>query len=198
MIVNYPYSHHVTHSDRRDGQVIQALVRAGHGLSAKGIREAFAFMFQTATPIFINGRSGGQDLWDMLPGVKRELTWARLLPDAVFFELFSCLVEARYRWEEKPRDPFFNYDQYPPLVLELIRFRKAVGDCPQQDSENQPEYTSWILVDAQIYNNLAGGLEEDEDKETGEADGREGLVAPMGQMTIEQAEAAADMMQIDD
>jgi hypothetical protein len=84
------------HRERRDKQVVNALKGAGYEMSAAGIRRALIPMFQIATPIFIDARAEGKGLWDMLPEVKRELDWARPLPETVFLEFFACLIEARY------------------------------------------------------------------------------------------------------
>ncbi|KAI1168271.1 hypothetical protein F5B18DRAFT_597757 [Nemania serpens] len=176
------------HRIRRDVQVTQALLDNGFEISTTGLCEAFVPMFQIATPIFIDARAEGKSLWDMLSEVKKELSWARLLPEAVFLELFSSLVKARYDWEKRPQPPFFKYDEYSSLVLELIRFRKAVRDCPQEDNPTGAEYISWILIDAEIYNALAGGLEEDDDvdmKEPDEPDEPDKLIPPMKNMTME-------------
>ncbi|KAI8955127.1 hypothetical protein F4801DRAFT_602783 [Xylaria longipes] len=156
-------------------------------------------MFQIATPIFIDARAEGKDLWDMLPIVQQQLDWGRLLGEPVFLELFTRLIEARYRWKEKPVHPFFEYDQYTPLVVELVQFRKAVGDCPQEDRLSGRNYNSWILADAEVYNGLAGGVDED-DGDTGviQPDECDDLVPPMQKMTIEKLEEHPDAMQLDD
>ncbi|KAI1108069.1 hypothetical protein F5Y14DRAFT_445764 [Nemania sp. NC0429] len=188
--VTYASKYLLMHRKRRETRVTQALLDAGFEISTDGLCEAFVPMFQIATPIFIDARAEGQSLWDMLPEVKRELSWARLLPDAVFFEFFTLLVKARFDWEKRPLPPFFNYDQYSSLVLELIRFRKAVGDCPQDDGLTSSDYVSWILTDAVFYNELAGGWYEDEDEEANEEEAEEPdeldeLVPPMQNMTME-------------
>ncbi|KAI2624767.1 hypothetical protein GGS21DRAFT_493776 [Xylaria nigripes] len=151
--------------DRRDLKVVNALKQTGYELSKSGIERAFRPMFPIATQVFFQARSDGKDLWDMLPEVQRTQKWARLLPEAVFLELFSRFVEARYLWEKDPKYPYFEYDQYCPIVFELVRFRKMVGDCSRIDFISGVDYTSWILTDAQIYNELAGGLNEDSDDE---------------------------------
>ncbi|KAJ8132840.1 hypothetical protein O1611_g782 [Lasiodiplodia mahajangana] len=100
------------------------------------------------------------------------------------------------------------WDMLPEVKRELdwaqlVRFRKAVGDCPQEDNRERPDYVSWILVDAEIYNVLASGLDEDEDEdesedqEMGECDEREDLVPPMQKMTMETSEGPSDAMDID-
>ncbi|KAI0552657.1 hypothetical protein F4679DRAFT_44522 [Xylaria curta] len=103
----------------------------------------------------------------------------------MFFELFTRLIESRYRWEKKPVSPFFDYYQYNSMVVELVKFRKAVGDCPQEDSYDGPSYTSWILTDAEIYNELSGGLDEgDEDTKIIQPDERDNLIPPMQMMVM--------------
>ncbi|KAI1201370.1 hypothetical protein F5X97DRAFT_320452 [Nemania serpens] len=189
--MKYPSKIQLMHRLRRDIQVTKALLDAGFEISTPGLCEAFVPMFQIATPIFIDARAEGKSLWDMLPEVKKELSWARSLPEAVFFEFFTSLVKARFDWEERPLPPFFKYDQYSSLVLELIRFRKAVGDCPQEDDLTGSGYVSWILVDAEFYNVLAGGLEEDEDVNIDEPDmpdERDKLIPPMKNMTVQSVD----------
>ncbi|KAJ8121126.1 hypothetical protein ONZ43_g2344 [Nemania bipapillata] len=150
------------HSSRRDNQVTEALKRAGYQLSTADLRRALTPMFRIATPIFVIARLEGKDLWDMLPE------------------------------EKKPMPPFFDHKNNPPLVVEIVRFRKAVGDCPQEGSLDHPDYKSWILVDADIYNILAGGLdmeididEDEEDEDMGERDERNHLIESMQEMTLE-------------
>ncbi|KAI0472526.1 hypothetical protein F4859DRAFT_522423 [Xylaria cf. heliscus] len=182
----------------RDKQVSNALTSSGYELSTTGIHQAFAPMFQIAVPIFIDARAEGKDLWDILPIIQRKLDWARRLAESVFFELFTRLVEARCRWEQKPVPPFFDYHQYTPLVIKLVQFRKVVGDCPQEDSLSGPEYKSWILADAEVYNVLAGGIyEDDEDMGTIQHDECDGLIAPMANMVIKKPEEYADEMELD-
>lgn len=168
-------------------RVTKALVDTGFEISTAGLCEAFVPMFQIATPIFIDARAEGKNLWDMLPEVQKELSWARLVPQAIFLELFTSLVKARHDWEKSPQAPFFDYAEYSSLVLELIRFRKAVGDCPQQDDLTSSDYSSWIIVDNDFFN-LASGLDEDEDvdiDEPAEPDERNKLISPMSHMTVE-------------
>lgn len=94
--------------------------------------------------------------------------------------------------------PFFDYDQYTPLVVELVRFRKAVGDCPQEDSLSGPNYESWIMADAEVYNVLAGGIhEDDEDTGTIQHDERDDLIQPMTKMAIETLEERLVAMELD-
>lgn len=95
--MTYREKNRVLHQTRRDKQVENALRDTGYDLSAAGLRRAFLPMIQLATPIFIDARAKGKDLWDMLPVVQQQLDWARRLGESVFFELFTCLVEARYR-----------------------------------------------------------------------------------------------------
>ncbi|KAI0117822.1 hypothetical protein GGR51DRAFT_500250 [Nemania sp. FL0031] len=95
-IVIYQSKHRLLHRHRRDALVADALKGAGYQLTKTDIRRAFVPMFQIATPIFIDARAESKSLWDMLSEVKRELDWARALSEAVFLELFTCLVEARF------------------------------------------------------------------------------------------------------
>ncbi|KAI1745277.1 hypothetical protein F4680DRAFT_401636 [Xylaria scruposa] len=191
--VNYQEKR-VMHRDRRDKKVCDALKEAGYELSVAGLRQAFTPMFQIATPVFIDARAKCKDLWDMLAIVQQQLDWARLLSEPVFFELFTRLIESRYRWEKKPVFPFFDYHLYNPMVVELVKFRKAVGDCPQEDSFDGPNYTSWILTDAEIYNELAGGLHEnDGDTRMIQPDERDDLIPPMQIMTIDKDDLVPSM-----
>ncbi|KAH8162158.1 hypothetical protein CIB48_g6091 [Xylaria polymorpha] len=178
--MTYREKNRVLHQTRRDKQVENALRDTGYDLSAAGLRRAFLPMIQLATPIFIDARAKGKDLWDMLPVVQQQLDWARRLG------------------ESKPVPPFFDYDQYTPLVVELVRFRKAVGDCPQEDSLSGPNYESWIMADAEVYNVLAGGIhEDDEDTGTIQHDERDDLIQPMTKMAIETLEERLVAMELD-
>ncbi|TRX92239.1 hypothetical protein FHL15_006854 [Xylaria flabelliformis] len=194
MTVNYLGKKRVMSRSYRDKQVCDALKAAGYDLSTAGLRQAFTPMFQIATPVFIDARAKHRDLWDMLATVQQQLDWARLLGFSVFFELFTRLIESRYRWEKRPVYPFFDYHLYNPIVVELVKFRKAVGDCPQEDSLDVPDYTSWILTDAEFYNELAGGLDE-EDGGTGmiQPDERDDLIPPMQMMAIEKDDLVPSM-----
>ncbi|KAI0438438.1 hypothetical protein F4803DRAFT_569628 [Xylaria telfairii] len=169
--MTYQWENRILHQRRRDAQVANALKNTGYDLSAAGLRRAFIPMFQLATPIFIDGRAEGKDLWDMLSVVQQQLDWARRLGGSVFFELFTCL--------------------YTLLVVQLVQFRKAVGDCPQEDSLSGPNYESWILADAEVYNVLAGGIYEDnEDIERMQHNECDDLIPQMTRMTIEKSEEA--------
>ncbi|KAI0392842.1 hypothetical protein F5Y17DRAFT_434903 [Xylariaceae sp. FL0594] len=139
-------------------------------------------MFRAATNVFVAAREKNatlddddeeQDLWDMVSTLQAQLPWVQQqhVPEAVFFEFFTCLVKARAEWELNPTYPYDRWDEYDPAILELIKFREAVGD---RGSE-----TSWILTDAIIYNEMADGLgegEEEEEEQGGEGQ-NEGMVA---------------------
>ncbi|KAI1148389.1 hypothetical protein F4825DRAFT_454526 [Nemania diffusa] len=184
--MKYQAGHQIMHRMRRDVQVAQALMVAGYQISPADICRALIPMFQIATPICVDARADGKSLWDMLSEVQQELDWARTLPEA----------------EKSPLPPFFDYANYSALVVELVRFRKAVRDCPQEDNIDCPSYVSWILVDAQIYNELAGGLDEDDeeeedDGEVGEPSGHDHLIQPMKEVTIESPKEQLDAMDLD-
>ncbi|KAI0098066.1 hypothetical protein GGR51DRAFT_565955 [Nemania sp. FL0031] len=149
------------HNRRRDKRVSDALLAAGYKMEGKVITQILVNMFRTATPIVIEGRANGEDLWDILPRVQLQIDWARTLPQPIFFELVVCFVEARHQWEKEPVYPFDYYEMYNPAVLELITFRKAIGDYG-------PGGSSWVLVDAVFFNELARGfnIDEEEDEET--------------------------------
>ncbi|KAI0205549.1 hypothetical protein F4808DRAFT_472233 [Astrocystis sublimbata] len=193
----------LTHRRRRDEQIANALLDSGYTLCSSDLCRAFTPMFQLATPICIKGRAEGKDLWDMLPLVQRKLDWACTLGESVFLELFTQLIEARTRWEQKPTTPYFDYDKYYDVVLELIKFRKAVGDCPLEDSLVPQDNTSWILTDAGVYNELAGGLYKDEVPSLGQDEEHNESILPLQNMTFEkpreeeQEEEDPDAMQLD-
>ncbi|KAI1754801.1 hypothetical protein F4782DRAFT_552739 [Xylaria castorea] len=195
--MKYLDANRVMHGSRRDKQVCDALKNTGYELSAAGLRRAFVPMFQMATPVFIDARAKGEDLWDMFATVQHQLDWACLLGESVFFELFTRLIESRYLWEEKPVSPFFEYHHYASVVVELVKFRKAVGDCPQDDSLEGPNYQSWILADAEVYNVLAGGIEENGDTGIIQPDERDDLIPPMQKMAIDKPEQDSSSMQLD-
>ncbi|KAJ2997183.1 hypothetical protein NUW58_g726 [Xylaria curta] len=147
------------HRTRRDRQVADALKESGYELSAVGVSQAFTLMFRIATPIFIDARAEEKDLWDILPAVKKELDWGRLLPEAVFLELFTRLVEARWLWEQRPGFLLYSHS---PLARTIAEFREMIRDC---DSNS----VSWILTHADIYNDLAHGMDEDNEGDVGAA-----------------------------
>ncbi|KAI0966664.1 hypothetical protein F4678DRAFT_269894 [Xylaria arbuscula] len=128
------------------------------------ISGAFTDMFQVAGSIVHNGHWWGFDLWDILPLVQGEINWAQELPEAVFFELFTCLVEARHEWlktlPSPPRPRYFNR-----FIHQMDIFRRRVGDCRCAEDYHKGEPVSWILVDAVFFNELASGLELDDDEE---------------------------------
>ncbi|KAJ8133342.1 hypothetical protein O1611_g281 [Lasiodiplodia mahajangana] len=146
------------HSRRRDKRVADALKAAGYEMKHAVITRVLVNMFRTATPIVAEGRANGEDLWDILPRVQLQIDWARTLPQPVFFELVACFVEARHEWEKAPVYPFDYYELYNPMVLELIKFRKSIGDYG-------PGGSSWVLVDAVFFNELARGFNIDEDED---------------------------------
>ncbi|KAI1342738.1 hypothetical protein F5Y15DRAFT_412422 [Xylariaceae sp. FL0016] len=158
--LTYPFRPLITHTNRRDKMIVEALKATGYEEEKSGIRRALVPMFERAIPIMVQGRAASKDLWDMLQELRQQLHWAAKLPGGVFLELFVRLVEARQKWAAAPVPPFFDYSQYDDVVLALVNFRKAVGDCPQNDDEK--DESSWILAEAFIYNELAGGLDEDE------------------------------------
>ena len=80
------------------------------------------------------------------------------MPEAIFFEMFVFLIEARCEWEKNPTDPYYRYEEYNPAILELIAFRKSVGDG---DTIGE----SWLDTNAVFFNKLAGGFDVDEDED---------------------------------
>ncbi|KAI1433151.1 hypothetical protein GGR50DRAFT_705686 [Xylaria sp. CBS 124048] len=186
----YPEGDVLLHSVSRDKKVYRALRATGCRATTSSVQSAFVRMFQLATPICIKGRAEGKSLWDMLPELKGKLDWGRRLAEAVFLGIFTRLVEARHRWEENPLPPFADHSKYSALVLEIMRFLEAVKDCSGNGSRGRPTLTSWILTDAMIYNELAGGkyLSEDEDGDVEMADANpaEGLIQPMVRMTLDE------------
>ncbi|KAI1120673.1 hypothetical protein F5Y10DRAFT_272850 [Nemania abortiva] len=177
----YQSQYRIMHRESHDEIVVNALRDAGYQLSAKDFHRAFVPMFQIATPIFINARGTDDDLWDMLEKLEGELDWARAIPNTVFFELFTSLVEAH------------------PLVVELVQPRKAVRDCPQEDGIERPDCDSWILTDAVIYNEIAGGFDDDEEEDEGmnEPDKCNGFIPPTEKMTMDPPEEQSDAMDLD-
>ncbi|KAK5625322.1 hypothetical protein RRF57_001038 [Xylaria bambusicola] len=146
------------HHIRRDTRVADALRATGYDIKLVVLTEVLMHLFKTATPLVIKGRADGEDLWDILPHVQREIDWASKVPKATFFEMFVCLIEARCEWEKNPEYPYYRYELYNPAVLELIAFRESVGDCGTIGE-------SWIVTDAVFFNELAGGLDIDEDED---------------------------------
>ncbi|KAI0814207.1 hypothetical protein GGR55DRAFT_676342 [Xylaria sp. FL0064] len=156
--MKYQSTSRLMHSNRRDKRVTDALKAAGYEITRAAITEVLVHMFQIATPIVTGARAENEDLWDVLPRVQSQLDWAHKLPEPIFFELFVCLIEARNKWEEGPKFPYESYELYNKAVLELIEFRKSTGDYGANNG-------SWILTDALIFGDLAGGVDSDEDED---------------------------------
>ena len=152
------------HDVRRENRVLDALESVGCEMVRRSVTHTFADMFRVAGPIVSTKRAKGHDLWDILPFVQCEVNWARKLPEAIFFELFTCLIEARHEWLKNLDSPprFRDNDRF---VYQIDAFRRKVGDCPKEASHRRGERSSWILVDAVFFNELAGGLDVDEDEE---------------------------------
>ncbi|KAI1176504.1 hypothetical protein F4777DRAFT_597636 [Nemania sp. FL0916] len=152
--LTYQSPFRVLHHQRRDKQVCDALLAAGYEITGPVITQLLINIFRIATPIVLS-RASGESLWDVLGRVQRQIDWARGLSHTIFFELFTCLIEARYRWEKQPTEPYMNFELYNPAVLELIGFLDDVGDHAWD------RRSSWILADAIIFNEMARGLDDD-------------------------------------
>ncbi|KAJ3568214.1 hypothetical protein NPX13_g6498 [Xylaria arbuscula] len=156
--MKYESSHRLLHNDRRESRVADALRAAGYEITPASITEVLIHLFKTATPLVVKGRADGEDLWDILPLVQKEIDWASKVPEATFLEMFVCLIEARCQWEKNPVYPFDRYELYNAAVLALIAFRTAVGDCNIVGE-------SWIVTDAVFFNELAEGFDIDDDED---------------------------------
>ncbi|TGJ79377.1 hypothetical protein E0Z10_g9397 [Xylaria hypoxylon] len=150
------------HDIRRDERVMEALEAAIHRKLYRSVSHAFIEMFRVAGPLVGSAHSQGLDLWDVLPRVQHEINWARNLPQAIFFELFTCLIKARNQWKKNPKLSHFSPEN-ARLVREIDAFRRNVGDYPK-DASRSGEHVSWILVDAVFFNELARGFDVDEDE----------------------------------
>ncbi|TGJ82734.1 hypothetical protein E0Z10_g6035 [Xylaria hypoxylon] len=193
--MKYQSSKRLMHHIRRDKRIGDALQASGYEITRHVITQVLANMFHTATPIVAAGYANGEDLWDMLPRVQRQIDWAQDLPESIVFELFVCLIEARHEWEKKPQYPYYEYRLYNPAVLELVAFRTAIGDYGAN-------HVSWVLTDAVFFNELARGLDDDDEDEYvtfGDTDNDEcqkenqdpmvtDVIQPLAQMKIEQDE----------
>ncbi|KAF2970356.1 hypothetical protein GQX73_g3233 [Xylaria multiplex] len=157
--------------DRRVGEALQA---ATYQKTHRSVSHAFANMFRVASPIVSKAHSQDLDLWDALPLAQHEISWARNLPQAIFFELFTCLIEARQTWQMNPK-PYSWPSESDPLVCEIDAFRKTVGDGPKNPCSCHGDHTSWVLVDAVFFNELASGfnINEDEDEDAEMCDARD-------------------------
>ncbi|KAI3321832.1 hypothetical protein HD806DRAFT_523761 [Xylariaceae sp. AK1471] len=182
----------VMHSTRRDQRVASSIAAARYELTPTSVSLLLARMFEIAAPIVVESHAKGEDLWDALPWVQHKIDWAERVPQAVFFEFFCCLVEARHEWEKEPTYPFFRYDQYDPAVRALVEFRRAVGDGSREDKEEGSNDVSWVLIDAVFFNDLARGYaideDEDEDVEMPDRDEVERVERMVQQLKIEQGQ----------
>ncbi|KAI1284722.1 hypothetical protein F5Y07DRAFT_393690 [Xylaria sp. FL0933] len=163
--MKYQSERRLMHHVRRDWRVADALQSVGYSMERRHISRAFADMFRVAGPIVSTEHARGVDFWDILPQVQKKINWARRLPEAIFFELFTCLIEARHEWqkntESPPRTP--DHDRF---IHEMDAFRRHVGDGPKTPrSRDEEEFASWILVDAVFFNEMAGGFDSDEDED---------------------------------
>ncbi|KAI0805866.1 hypothetical protein GGR55DRAFT_653760 [Xylaria sp. FL0064] len=163
--MKYQSERRLMHHVRRDWRVADSLQSVGYSMERRHISRAFADMFRVAGPIMNTDHARGVDLWDILPKVQKKINWARRLPEAIFFELFTCLIEARHEWQKNaecpPRTP--DHDRF---IHEIDAFRRHVGDGPRGPSNRgEEEPASWILVDAVFFNEMAGGFDEDEDED---------------------------------
>ncbi|RWA12753.1 hypothetical protein EKO27_g2399 [Xylaria grammica] len=152
------------HDVRRDKRVADALEVAIQNKLCRSASHAFFLMFRAADPIVGKAHAQGFDLWDILPSVQRNTYWARELPEAIFFELFTCLVEARHEWLKNAK-PSRRPTEDSSLVRGIDTFRRNVGDCPKGAKGYNREDMSWILVDAVFFNELARGFHIDEDED---------------------------------
>ncbi|KAI0525399.1 hypothetical protein F5B22DRAFT_642416 [Xylaria bambusicola] len=149
---------------RRDAQVANSLESTGCQMVRRSVAQTLADMFRVASPIVRTAHMKGVDLWDILPLVQREINWARLLPEATFFELFTCLIGARQHWLKNIHSPPRSRES-DRFIHEIDAFRRNVGDAPKDANHRREEHTSWILIDAVLFNELAGGLDIDENTE---------------------------------
>ncbi|RWA07592.1 hypothetical protein EKO27_g7514 [Xylaria grammica] len=196
--MKYQSSGRVMHHIRRDKRVVDALRAAGYQLTRPVITRVLVNMFQIAAPIVAAGRAEGEDLWDILPRAQREIDWAQNLPEPIVFELFVSLIEARCEWEKNPEYPYYKFELYNPAIRELVAFRTTIGDYGTNN-------VSWVLTDAVFFDELARGLDidDDEDEDVVMNDGNLGsdnyegevedpmvadIVPPLAQMNIEQGE----------
>ncbi|KAI3335149.1 hypothetical protein F4824DRAFT_465947 [Ustulina deusta] len=163
-LVKYKSEKQLTHDVRRDKRVADALEAAGYKMLRRSVSHAFADMFRIASPIVSSAHSQGVSLWDILPLVQGEINWAGRLPEAIFFELFTCLIEARCEWQKNPETSSRPRDTNQ-FLCQIDAFRRNVGDCPKEVNHGGGEHASWILVDAVFFNELAGGLDLDENEE---------------------------------
>ncbi|KAI1429639.1 hypothetical protein F5Y12DRAFT_415168 [Xylaria sp. FL1777] len=164
VLVKYQSEKRLMHNIHREKRVADALQAVGYKMVRRSISHAFADMFRVASPIVSTAHAECVDLWDILPRVQREINWARQLPEAIFFELFTSLIEARCEWQKNlaPSSQSRDNDRF---IHQLDAFRRNVGDCPKEANNRGGEHVSWILVDAVFFNELASGLDIDEDEE---------------------------------
>ncbi|KAI0490458.1 hypothetical protein F4859DRAFT_520257 [Xylaria cf. heliscus] len=170
----YKSNYQLMHSANREKRIANALEGIGHHLSPECIAHAFTDMFRAAVPLVRAVRAQGLSLWDALPWVQHRLNWARDLPAATFFELFTCLIQARHEWLMGNTPTPCRGEE--GLTREIDVFRVSVGDCSEDVVEGGGaggEYASWILIDAVFYNDLASGLYEGEDEDEDEDEGVE-------------------------
>ncbi|KAI8947263.1 hypothetical protein F4801DRAFT_605665 [Xylaria longipes] len=204
--MTYRSNEQLMHSLHREKCIADALEATGRRLSYENVAHAFTDMFRAAIPLVYTARAQGFSLWDVLPWVQRDIGWAQDLPTATFFELFTCLIEARHEWLKNPT-PHRSHRGDDWLPQEIDTFRRNVGDCPKDVDSDGGDYVSWILLDAAFFNELAGGLDQEEEEEEEEdvkmqdaEDGDEfipytdGVIAevvpPMKRMRIEKKDEA--------
>ncbi|KAJ3578660.1 hypothetical protein NPX13_g1901 [Xylaria arbuscula] len=166
--MKYQSDSRLMHDVRRDNRVLEALESVGCDLVRRSVTHAFEDMFRVAGPIVGTKHAERIDLWDILPLVQREINWAKKLPEAIFFELFTCLIEARHEWLKNLSSPPRARDN-DRFIHQIDAFRRRVGDCPKETNHRRGDHASWILLDAVFFNELAGGLDLEEDEEEDDA-----------------------------
>ncbi|KAH8168164.1 hypothetical protein CIB48_g1 [Xylaria polymorpha] len=148
----------------RDKCFVDAVEALGCPLSPELVARALTDLFRTAIPIVGEGRAQGYSLWDILPWLRHELDWGPMLPKSIFFELFTCLIEARQEWLENPT-PYLSNTGHDWLPQEIDIFRYSVGDCPGDVESSGGDFVSWILLDAAIISDAGRAYYQDENKE---------------------------------
>ncbi|KAK5631112.1 hypothetical protein RRF57_006827 [Xylaria bambusicola] len=163
--MKYQSEKQLMHDVRRDAQVANSLKSVGCEMVRRSVAHNLADMFRVASPIISTAHAKGIDLWDILPLVQREINWTRFLPEPIFFELFTCLIEARHQWQKNLHSPppYRGNDRF---IHEIDAFRRNVGDYPKDANHRRGKHASWILIDAVFFNELAGGLDIDKDEES--------------------------------
>ncbi|KAI0437956.1 hypothetical protein F4803DRAFT_555516 [Xylaria telfairii] len=160
----YQSDERLMHNEHQDKCFVDALEALDCPLSPEIVACVLTDLFRTAIPVVGEARAQGYNIWEIILLLRHEVGWGLLLPKAIFFELFICLIEARQEWLKNPT-PYLRNTDHDWLPREIDLFRYSVDDCPDDVENSGGDLVSWILLEAAIFNDMGGDLDQDGGKE---------------------------------